>query len=245
MNKTTFFIVLGVASVQASAASFPHKSAIYTTKTSGPMMESTIESYVYFDGNEETAISAQWMTDVVMGRKTRKLSVSKGGVVKTVDLDTKHCTETNISSFTQSIKDPEKLAKDMKQQMNLQEQGTCEGAGLTGTKYTSSFGELCMYRDVFMLWQNAMGTNIKVTNVKFDVDLPKSKTSIPSDIKCVAGPDLSQGWQGNYGDGTRAPESAPASGDRGSQPPPPQNMEEAMEKTKDVLKEFGFGDMFK
>lgn len=236
------------ASTSIMAASFPHTSAIYQTTMSGPMMKVTTDAYVYFDGDEAKAISAEWVTQESPAGKTHKLNITKNSIIYAVDLDKRHCTKTNIKSLTDSISDPEAFAKSMKQQMGLKENGTCEGAGLKGTKLTSSFSEMCMYKDVFMVWMNAMGTKTEVTNVKFDVDLPKDKISVPAGIKCVEGPDIAQGLQGmQMPNGT----SSGKTYDRSQQQSPPgmkeqgmenQDMEEAMKKAQEAMKSFG--DMF-
>ena len=246
MNKYLVNLFLLVASTTAStsimAASFPHTSAIYQTKMSGPMMKVTTDAYVYFDGDEKKAISAEWVTQESPIGKTHKLNITKNSIIYAVDLDKSHCTKTNIKSLTDSISDPEAFAKSIRQQMGLKENGTCEGAGLKGTKLTSSFSEMCMYKDVFMVWMNAMGTKTEVTKVKFDVDLPKDKISVPAGIKCVEGPDIAQGLQG-----MQMPNGA-SSGktyDRSRQQSPqdmPQDMEETMKKAQEAMKSFG--DMF-
>ncbi len=239
MQKYIVSLSLLVVSASAISASFPHKSAIYQTITSGPMMKVVTDSYVYFDGDENTATSAEWVTQETPMGKKNKLNITKKGIIYSVDLDKKHCTKTNIRSLTDSISDPEAFSKSIKQQMGLKESGSCKGAGLKGIKYTSSFSEMCMYKDVFMLWQTAMGTKTEVTKVKFDTDLPKDKTSIPAGITCIEGPDISQGWPG-----MQVPNGAASSGktyDRGGQQSP-QDMEETMKKAQEAMKSFG--DMF-
>lgn len=235
MRVNSVSLVFLLASTTAHSA-FPHKSAIYTMTMSGPMVEVVTDAYVYFGGKEDSAISAEWVTQQTPAGKTRNLNITKQGFVYAIDLDKQHCTKTNIKIITESITDPEAFAKSMKQQMNMQEVGSCEGAGLKGVKYKSSFGEICLYKDMFMLWQNAMGTKTQVTKVKFDTSLPKDKTSIPSGIKCVEGPDLSKGWQGMQ---QYQGESSSSDADE----PPPQDVEEAMQKAREAMKSLG--DMVK
>lgn len=266
MNRIAIAFTIYSLSSLSHAASFPHTSAIFQTTMKGPMMEMTTDSYVYFDGNKSNAVSAEWVKQKNPMGSTNRLNITKDGVVLAVDLDRMSCTRTNIKSFTESISDPEKFAESIKKQMNLTKSGKCEGAGLKGVKYTSSFGELCLYKDVFMLWQSAMGTMTKVTKVEFDKKLPQDKITVPAGVDCIDGPDLSKGWRGMMppggGSSSSLSESSSdaagsqqeqeyerenssssnnASGNRQDQTPP--NMDEAMQKAKDVMKSLG--DMFK
>lgn len=233
-------LVLLFASSAANAA-FPHKSAIYTTTMSGPMMEITSDYYVSFDANKGT--SAEWTTQKSPVGETRTLNITTDGIVHHVDLKKRQCTKTNVRAITGNISNPEALAASIKQQMNLKKAGSCEGAGYKGVKYTSPFGEMCLYHDVFMLWQSAMGTRTQVTKLKFDVSLPKDKITVPAGLDCKEGPDLSRGWQdvdpSELGSSTSSADEAASS----NRQPPPQDAEEAMKRAEDMMKSIG--DMFK
>ncbi len=241
MRQTFLVAGLVVFSAAAQAASFPHKTAIYETTMAAPMMQSTSTSYVFFDGNIGTAISAEWRTEEMMGRKSRMLTLSKQGKVYSVDLEKRSCTRTDISAMTGSIADPEAFARKMRDQMGMKASGSCDGAGLKGTLYKSGFGDMCMYKDAFMLWQKSMGSDIRVTSVAFDKDLPKDKISLPAGIDCVDGPDLSRGMMGMR-EYSRSRDEGAASAPAGGGQPSQQDMEEAMKQAKEAMKQFG--DMF-
>jgi len=241
VKKYAITLLLLLFSVPALSASFPHTRVISTSITKGPMTNITTSTYMFYDGNEKTAITAEWSTQQTPVGKKRKFTLTKGGYISSLDLDTKRCIKTNIQAVTESVQDPEALSASIKKQMGLKKAGACEGAGYQGVKYTSSFGEMCFYKDVFLLWQKGMGIDTRVTSVKFDVNLPKDKITLPAGIKCVAGPDLSQGWQGMQSYGQQSSESSDAAGSsqqqapQPSSQPSPQNMDDAMKMLQDMF----------
>ncbi len=248
MKRSIYSVLVSILylfSVSTAYAALSFKTAIYESVTEGPMMKSSSTYYSDYDNNLDKAISSEWRTETIMGRQTRSLIINKQGKVYNVDLDTRQCTVTDISGITNAIHDPEDFAKSLKQQMNFQESGTCSGAGLQGKKYTSSFGEMCFYDDVFMLWQKTMGTHIRVTKVEFDKKLPKDKISLPAGIKCTEGPDLSKGFEGFKSPGineqneqNEQQSEMPA---RDEQQPSQQDIENAIEQAKDAMKQL-FGN---
>ena len=226
----------------ASYAALPFKTVIYDSVTEGPMMKSTSSHYDSYDGDAASAISAEWRTESIMGRQTRTLVLSKQGKVYNVNLVTRQCTVTDVSGITHSITDPEGFAKSLRQQMNFQQAGSCTGAGMKGIKYTSQFGEMCFYKDVFMLWQKTMGTNMRVTKVTFDQKLPQDKISLPAGIECIEGPDLSKGLPGMKSwDDNRQSDPQSDEPRENDQQPSQQDIEKAMEQAKDVMKKL-FGN---
>ncbi len=236
MIKNIISLLLLLLSTEIYSASFPYKTVISESVTTGPMTEITTSTYSSFDGDVNTMISAEWSTQKTPAGKKRTFNLTKNGFVYAVDLDTKHCTKTDIKAMMNAISDPEAMSKDMKRQMGLKENGTCEGAGYKGIKYSSQFGEMCFYKDVFLLWQKVMGTQTKVTRVEFDVDLPKDKITLPAGIKCVEGPDISQGLRGlqSYR-GSDSPDAASGSSQQEAPQNAPQNMDDAMKMFKDMF----------
>ena len=231
MRKIVLAVLLAGFSSFSMAMSFPHKTASYTSTMNGPMgMKVYTEAYTSFDG--KNSVVAEWVTQKTPMGTTRTFNLNKGGFVFAVDMDKDKCTQTDISGVQNMVDDPEKMAEQMKQQMQLKENGTCEGAGLNGTKYSSPFGELCLYKDVFLVWMNAMGSKTVVDNVKFDIELPKDKTTLPAGMQCEQGPDLSKGLgglipNGQKGDGSNNTEP------RGQQQP--MNPQEALKGLEELL----------
>jgi hypothetical protein len=236
MNKTAISLPLLLLSTNVLAASFPHETVISTTTMKGTMVDVHTETYARYSNNMDDSMSAEWVTQKTPVGVTRKFNLSKNGQVYAYDLDTGRCTVTDTKALTDKIGDPMQLAKDIKTQMNMKKVGACEGAGIQGTKYTSSFGEMCFYKDVFMLWQKTMGTTTRVTRVEFDKPLPSNKTRLPAGVKCVAGPDFSKGIGGLMSGGSSA--SAFAAPARKKQAAP-ANMDEAMKKMQKMLKQMG------
>ena len=224
---------LTLLSSTAFSASFPHKTATYTTVTTAPMTNIESETYVTFPKDMMESVTAEWSTQKSPMGVKRTFNLTEKGVVFSLDLDTQHCTKTNIKPLTEGIKDPEQYGKAMRKQMGLQKSGSCEGAGLKGVEYSSPYGKFCFYKDVIMLWQESMGTITKITKIEFDNNLPKDKTRLPGGVKCVAGPDLSKGIGGMNPYGGTTP---PGGDSMGNQAPPPQDMEEAMKLLNEMLK---------
>jgi len=245
--KNIFFCLLFLFTTSAfSATDFNHKSAIFKTITDSSVTKIESETFITFSNNINDSITAEWTRQETFGRVTNSLNLTKNGVISHLDLDTKKCTETDIKEMTDKINDPEKLAAQMKQSMNMKPNGTCEGEGYPGIKYTHSFGEACLYKDVFMLWVSAMGTTTRTTDIQFDVSLPEGKINLPAGTKCVPGPDLSQGFGGmmNYNQSNSASEQDNSTGLSNQQQNPPSQAEtdEAMKQVNEMMKKFG--DLF-
>ncbi len=242
MKKSAAIILLLILSSSVYSASLPYSTAIYDQVMEGPMgLKITTKAYVRFSKNIDDSLFAEWVTEEnSFTGAQRKFNLTTGSVIYALNLDTKKCTKTNIKAITEMVNDPEQFADKMKKQMGLKQAGSCEGAGLKGVKYTSSFGEMCFHKDVFLLWQNAMGSTTKLSNVKFDVPLPKDKTQLPSGVTCSDGPDISGGF-GDMG----ASSSSAAQGQRatGNQQQTPPNMDQAMKKAKEAMENFG--DLFR
>lgn len=243
MKKPAIALLLLMLSSPALSASFPYSTAIYDQITEAPMgMKITSKAYVRFSKNTNDTLFAEWVTEEssFTGAK-RKFNLNTGGTLYTLDLNTKRCTKTDIRGVTEMVNNPEDFAEGMKKQMGLTKAGPCEGAGLKGVKYTSSFGEMCFHKDVFLLWQKTMGSTTNISNIKFDVPLPKEKTQLPSDIKCSDGPDFSRGISGMSATGSTTAQGQGTM--ENQQQSPPANMEEAMKKAKEAM--GNFGDLFK
>ena len=240
MKKHLLGLIFLSYSTTIFSASFPHKSAIFQTTTSGSMIDTITDSYVYYNADKATITSAEWIKQK-SPVKGHRLNLTKDGVVYSVDFNKNQCTKINVKTITDSINDPEAFAKNLRKQMGLIENGSCDGAGLKGVKYTSSFSEMCIYKDIFLLWQNVMGITTQVTKVTFDTDIPADKINLPSGIKCIDGPDLSKGMTGMMQDYRKPPSSGSTT--KTKQKQSPQDMDEAMKKAKEAMKSFG--DMFK
>ena len=240
INKTCLILLLIGSTYGAAvlASPFPHHSIFSVSEMKAPMMTVHTETYAFYTENLKDAVSAEWVTQTGPMGKSRTLNLSKKGFVYALDLDSKHCTKTDIRELMNAELDPEQAASEMKKQMNLTQEGDCEGAGLQGIKYSSSFGSMCFYKDVFLLWQEAMGTRMTVTQVEFDRELPKDKIRLPSDVTCIEGPDLSQGIQGLM---------PTAAGQAETEVPPnqpqTQDREKAMKQAQEAMKQLG--DFFK
>lgn len=233
--KPNFIVLLLLLPATSALSGKPPFTSVHSESIqTGPMMEIKTSTWSYYDGDMDTAVTAEWVTQKTPMGKQRKFNLTKKGIVYAVDLDTRHCTKTDVTAITGSIKNPEALAKNMKQQMGLKKEGTCEGAGFKGIKYTSGFGEMCFYKDIFLLWQNMMGNMTKVTKAEFDITLPKDKITLPAGIKCVQGPDLSQGWQGIQTYSNSQP-SGSIPDQQPPQQPSPQNMDDAMKMFKEMF----------
>ena len=239
MNKAilTLIIFLPIANSYA-ASSFSANSAIFKTITDGGVFKQESETFMTFSKDPEGSIMAEWAIQETLGQVERSFNLTKGGFVHHLNLDTKQCTKTNIKVLTDRVNDPERFAQQMKQQLNMKPAGTCEGAGHKGIKYTHSLGEICLLDDVFMLWQKSAGVTTTVTDVRFNVSLPEDKITLPAGVKCVPGPDLTQGIGGmmNYG------QSSPAAGqsDSANQPPPSQEeMQKLQKQANEMMKNLG------
>jgi len=238
VNKSILTLLLLLAFSNSSSASFPYKSAIFKTTTDGGVVKIESQTYMTFSKNPEDSITAEWSVQETMGQVERSFNLTKGGFVYHLNLDTKQCTKTNIKVFTDQINDPERLAKQMKQALQMKPAGSCEGDGHKGTKYTHSMGEICLLDDVFMLWQKSLGGMTTVTDIQFDANLPKDKITLPSDVNCVPGPDLSKGIGGmmNYGQSNSAAEQ----GSSANQPPPSQEeMQQLQKQADEMMKNLG------
>jgi len=242
VKKPAAIILLLILSPSVYSASLPYSSAIYDQVMEGPMgVKITTTAYVRFSKNIDDTLFAEWVTEEnSFTGVQRKFNLTTGSVIYALNLDTKKCTKTNIKDVTAMVNDPEQFADMMKTQMGLKQAGSCEGAGLKGVKYTSSFGEMCFHKDVFLLWQKAMGSTTTISNIKFDVPLPKNKTQLPDNVTCTAGPDISKG----FGDmGVSSSSAAREQRAIGNQQQTPANMDEAMKKAKEAMENFG--DLFK
>ena len=51
------------------------------------MMKVVTDSYVYFDGDESKAVSAEWETQETPVGKKRKVNIAKKGIIYSVNLD--------------------------------------------------------------------------------------------------------------------------------------------------------------
>lgn len=231
--------VLLLLSTPLLAGPFPHRSVISTSEMNTPMMSIHTESYAAYSGNLKDSISAEWVTQRGPMGTTRKFTLSKQGFVYALDLDSQHCTKTDIRELMNVELDPEQAARQMKAQLNLRPVGDCEGAGLKGQKYSSDFGSMCFYQNVFLLWQEAMGTRTNVTKVEFDRELPADKIALPEGVNCIAGPDLKNGYPGSL----PAPAAGQQSAMRSPQRPEDGAREDAMKQAQEAMKQLG--NMFK
>ena len=246
MNKVILTLLLLLPFSSSYSASFPYKSAIFKTVTDGGVFKNESETYTSFSKNPEDSITAEWARQEALGRVERSLNLTKGGVLYHLNLDTNQCTKTNIKALTDKINDPERLAKQMKQDLQMKPAGPCKGDGHKGILYTHSFGEICLLDDVFMLWQKSPGVTSKVTDIKFDVRLPKDKITLPSGVNCVPGPDLSQGLGGmmNYGQSNSASgqgdsQSGTSSSSTTQQQPSQEEMEKLQKQANEMMKNLG------
>ena len=229
---------LAASSSLFAAQSQPWETATYEQTMTGPMgMKVVSKHYVRYSKKLEDSRSAEWIDEESMMGKKKMLNIRDGKYMYAIDRQTKRCTKTDLSAVTDMINDPEQFAEQMKQSMNLKEIGKCEGGGLDGIKYKWSLGEMCMHKGMFLLWQKGMGTNIEVSNVKFNDSLPEDKMAVPADITCKEGPDLSKGFAGAFGGSNAMGET-----EREEREEAPQNMEEAMQKAQEAMKSFG--DLF-
>lgn len=234
MNPNSVLSILVLFSISSTAfcASFPHKTVSYKSTMKGPMVSVETDSYVVFSDDPNESITAEWTKQASPAGNKRTFNLTQQGKVYALDLDTQHCTKTDLQPMMDQIGDPEKFAQQMKQQMGLKKSGACAGAGLPGTKYTSSFGEMCFYQDVFLLWQKVMGSTTTISDVVFDETLPQEKIELPSGVTCVDGPDLSKGLDGlrEYSNSSAA-KSKPKTQN-------PQSMEEAMKKAQEAMEQL-------
>ncbi len=232
MNVNSILPILVLFSISSTAfcASFPHKTVSYKSTMKGPMVSVETDSYVVFSNDPNESITGEWTTQTTPTGNKRTFNLTRQGKVYALDLNTQHCTKTNLQPMMDQIGDPEKFA----QQMGLKKSGGCEGAGLPGIKYTSSFGEMCIYQDVFLLWQKVLGSTTTISDVVFDESLPQEKIELPSGVSCVDGPDLSKGL-----DGLR--EYSSSAGTNAKSKPKtqnPQSMEEAMKKAQEAMEQL-------
>jgi len=230
MKRFLAILTSTIIASSASASSFPHRTAIFSQTTTNPMMEVSSKLYVSF--SEKKYTSAEWETQNTSTGTKRTLKLNDGKFIYTVDLDANHCTKTKIDAHSLEVKDPTKLANEMKRQMGLEKDGACQGAGLKGTQYKSSFGKMCFYKDVFLLWQEVMGSRTKITDVKFDVALPKNKTKLPSGINCTEGNRYSNQFDYNQS-------SSYSSSREKHRHQNPENIEEAMKQAKEAMQQLG------
>jgi hypothetical protein len=237
----------------ALSMTFKHKSAIYTEITTG-MREATITVYTNFpEGKDVTEyIRAEYVDEKTFAGRERSLNLTKDGFMHRVNLDTGQCTKTDIRKMTEGFykgDDPEKISKEMQQSLGLEKVGTCSGAGLNGEHLKSSFTEMCMYKNVIPLWQKTMGTESRITEIEFDVRLPKDKINLPNNVTCTKGPDMEDIRKKMRGQSDSYPQQAPDSSSDSSYdqqnqtPPDAPNMDEAMKKAQEAMK--ALGDMFK
>lgn len=223
-------LVMGYTSVGLSA-DFPHKSAIYERSVTAPLMEITSEVYARYADNFADYMEAEWRVQKSPMGNERRFVLLKEGVVYSVDLDTQHCTKTDITERDQPASlghDPRGMVENMKRQMGLKAAGDCQGAGLNGIKWASRHMTLCMYEDMFPLWHEAMGSTTRVTRVSFDEELPANKISLPANMVCEAGTPL----PGMMGPG-RAVQQPP-----GSAPGEMPDMDDAMRRAQEAMQKL-------
>ncbi|MBT8436325.1 MAG: hypothetical protein KJP11_03050 [Gammaproteobacteria bacterium] len=246
MNKAILILLLILPFSNSYSAPFPYKSAIFKTITDGGVFKHESETYITFSKNPEDSLSAEWASQEALGRVERSFNLTKDGVVYHLDLDTNQCTKTNIQVLTDRINDPERLARQMKQELQMKPAGNCKGGGYEGTRYTHSFGEMCLLDDVFMLWQKSPGATTEVTEIRFDVRLPEDKITLPSGVNCVPGPDLSKGIGGmmSYGQSNSATQQNNSQGNTSGgstnqQQPSQEEMEKMQKQATDMMKNLG------
>jgi len=211
------------------------------------MMEMSSKVYIQFAEDISDYLEAEWREQKTPIGTERTFILTKQGIVYSLNLDTQQCTQQDVSKIMKGLtqgSDPQQFAEEMRKQMGLKEQGSCEGAGLTGTKYVSQLGSLCLYKDAFLLWQEMMGSNTRVTKVQFDKALPRDKIQLPKNVNCIQDPSLEEAL-GNIPayPGIQAQEAEPSSTSGESVDQSAPVTEEEMQQMKDMMKKLG--DMFK